>query len=352
MGITWMRGDDTELRQLFLFESEEYGFDDYIGISDMNVQSVAIAEMRMRRGLGGRKIEIDEAEALYLFNKYVNFNLERDLELPDGRREYGFMIGRGEKLSPGALKRLQGKTCKRMSNDYESINYFLMRCFGGDKEGAYYICDREVDLSAFDRYAVSTMYKNTIDDAEFENIYHCESIIEKNGRYSLIVSEVGLEEREIIGVEIISEMRLSTDEAMMVLAKSEYITVYNILTNAAAVEAILATMPEGGSIMPFEKGNCYTRYNINNEHVKKKTYWLNEDVLGVYFVASGKQVIAEAYHEESIRKIERKLESGILTDYLEPMLRYEFTGKGNVLMDFMQSGSEDFEEFIKEITSE
>ena len=317
MCINWLLNSEDEIHQYFYFETEEYGFDDYESVMNFDVQAMSLIEMQMAGNLGGRKIDITEDEALYLFNKYADFNQEHDIPLPEGKEEYSFMMGRGKKLNKEEIKKLEKKICCTITNRYETINYFLMRCFGLDFEGAGILTEGELDLDVFKEFGISVLCKNTIDATKAEDIYRCESIIERNGRYMIVVCEVGVRDMLIDGFEILSSMKISDFEATRILAKSEFVTVYETLTDQARVENIIISVARSSAVMPFETGNCYTEYNMTNEHVKKRVYWLNEDIRGVYFVMASGMLVICAYH---------------------------------VLFEFMQSGYDDFQEYIKDMT--
>ena len=186
--------------------------------------------------------------------------------------------------------------------------------------------------------------KNTIDNTSFEEIYRCESIIETDDGYMLVVSEVGLDGLAVDGVRIISSMRISDAEAVGILSKSEYVTVYETDGNDQRIENMLITVLRSAAVTPFESGDCYTEYNVNNEHVRRRVYWLNEDVNGVYYLTNHDQLVICAYHEENIERMEAMLEKSVLNSSLTVIGRYEFTE--HIIYEFIQSGYEDFREFL------
>ena len=53
--------------------------------------------------------------------------------------------------------------CGEITSDYQVVNYFLMRCFGQDQEGAAYVAAEDVPLDIFSNYHRTTFCKNIID---------------------------------------------------------------------------------------------------------------------------------------------------------------------------------------------
>ena len=348
MCLNWILDSEHEVHQFFAFETEEFGFEDFEWVMDFDVQAISLVEMQLSGGLGARKIDITEDEALYIFNKYVKFNEEHNLPLPEGKKEYSFMIGKGRKLDEGARDDLIAKICGRIDNRYEVINYFLMRCFGQDFEGAGYIATDDAVINGFEQFGISVFCKNTIDKTNHEDIYRCESIIDCGSEYRLVISEVGVRDLEVDGVEILSSMKISDAEAAGILSKSEYVTVYDTDVSPVMSGNVLVSIMKNASTVPFDSGTMYTEFNSTNEHVRKRVYWLNDDMKGAHFITASGQIVISAFREEQIESMERKLESGMLGGYLKLRGKYEFAD--HMMYEFVRSGYEDFVQFLEDVT--
>ena len=79
----------------------------------------------------------------------------------------------------------------------------------------------------------NTKYRQTDEDGMFETFqtiksYMCESLIEYDGKYFLIVTHVSLEHLRVVKYEKVSVFSLSAAEATMMTRRSDYITVMDV----------------------------------------------------------------------------------------------------------------------------
>ena len=75
---------------------------------------------------------------------------------------------------------------------------------------------------------------------------------------------------------------------------------------------------------------------------------LNDDVLGIYYFVEDSQLILASYSLEGIKALESDLKNSYMYDYVVPVSKYEF--KEPVLFDFINSGFDDFEDFVEVIS--
>ena len=100
-------------------------------------------------------------------------------------------------------------------------------------------------------------------------------------------------------------------------------------------------------ITDYENGRLFMIFHPHNDHVKKQTYLLNDDVLGVYYLIKDNQLILSSYSLADIRRMELDLASSPMAPYIVPISKYEF--KDPVLFDFINSSFDDFEDFVAAI---
>ena len=84
--------------------------------------------------------------------------------------------------------------------------------------------------------------------------------------------------------------------------------------------------------------------------MKKKTFMLNDDVLGIYYLIEDNQLILASYSIEGIKTLESDLQDSYMADHVVPVSKYEF--KEPVLFDFINSGFDDFEDFVDLISNQ
>ena len=340
-----------DFHQFFYLDAEEFGFETYKSITGNNVEEIAAIEQALIGGLGGRKVEVTEREARYLLCEYARFNQRHNLSLPEGREEYEFLIEHPTVLNPNEQKVLIEKQCDRIVSSYQTINYFLMRCFGHDYEAASWLSEGDFPLDIYGEHPAATLCKNTIDEDEFDSgTYLCESLIEYNDQYTLLVSELTVNKNRVTSFEKCSGFPISPAEAAMMLSRPEFVTVYEVLMPPDDFSSSIGQMAHGTMMTPHENGKLFLAFNNNNNHVNKRVFRLSEDVFGLYYITDYGQLIVSSYSLSGIHALERDLRKSVLAPYLMATAKYEF--KEPILYEFIQSDFEDFNEFLDFIRNE
>ena len=340
-------GADSDFHQFFYFDAEEYGFETYRSVFGNDVSEISYIEHALMGGLGGKKIDLTQREAAFIIQSYAAMNKRLSLPLPDGEKEYGPLLKYPADMTDEEKRELFAKQCTTVISSYQTINYFLMRCFGKDYEAAAFLTDAGVPLDAYADIPPATLCKNTIDAFKNESgsYYLCESLIEHDAAYVLIVSEVTVKDMKITSFEKRSLMQVSPAEAAMMLSRPEFVTVYEILSSPEEFDADLPALTEGTLLTIHENGRLFLSFNKNNDHVNSKVFRLNEDVSGIYYVSDYGQMLIAAYSIKGIHTMEKELRKSPIAQSIMPVSKYEF--KEPVLYEFIQSDFDDFEEFLE-----
>lgn len=367
-----------DFHQFFYFDAEEYGFDTYRSVMGNNVEEIARIEQTMINGLGGHKNEISEREVRAIIWKYAMFNHDHNIPLPENFHEYEFLLEEEIILSPSENAVLVQKLCDSIASPFHVINYFLMRCFGHDYEAASWLCLNDVPLRLYEHeYPQSTFCRNSIDFDDplgSDNLarhlrpdtsdtpqvnhikkhissnsdscsYLCESLIEYDNQYHIVVSRITVNtDLKVTGFEACSSFKISSAEAAMMLAKPEFITVYDTLIPVDEMASLLAQVPFSCLVTPHQNGRLYMMFHNHNNHVNKQLFMLSADVSGIYYLNNSGQLLAVAYDLPSIHALEKDLRKSVLSPYVVPTDKYEF--KEPVLYDYVESDFEDFNEFL------
>ena len=332
------------IHQFFYFDAEEFGFESYKSVKGNDMHRVYEIGGGMMGGLGGEPVNLNLKEAVHLLQHFVDFNRMRHLPMPEGISEYGFLLNLDGELSEPDRYILNAKICVRPRNDYEAVNYFLMRCFGKDFDGASMVAVPGVELELFPDYRAGTFCKNVIDEGDEDGTYICESLVEFDNRYHLTVTKVSVAGRRVTRYERINTLTVSAMEAAMMLSRSEYVNVYALSPEVHAdAGRSLSKLTEGAMITDYPGGKLFMIFHANNDHVAKKEYRLNEDVLGLYYV-SGRQLICASYSKEDMWELEKDLAKCSIRNGLKPISRYEFLEP--VVYEFINSGFDSFDEFV------
>ena len=336
----------TNFHQFFYFDIEEYGLETYRSITSDDATEIDLIEQTLLGGLGGKKINLTQKEATFLLQSYVEINHQLSTALPDGEYEYNFLLESKVDMTDKDRDILFEKQCAKITSVYQAINYFLMRCFGKDFAAAEFLISGEFPLDVYADVPIATLCKNTIDSFENESgvSYLCESLIEHDASYMLIVSEITVSNLKITSFEKRSSMQISAVEAAMLLSRSEFVTVYDMLDESETFDIEFMKMTTGALITMHDSGKLFLVFNKTNDHVNKQVFRLNEDVFGLYYITDMGQLIVAAYSEKDIFFIEKEIQKSPIAISLIPSSKYEF--KEPVVYEFIQSGFDDFEDFL------
>lgn len=367
----------TDFHQLFYFDAEEFGFDTYksilTGPNGEGREELENIENSLIGGLGGQKIEITERELRYLLQEYVQMNQKLNLEMPEKEHEYEFLLKPMVELSTEEYNILMKKQCPSLVSEYQVINYFLMRIFGKDFTAAKFLTKNYVRTNIFTEHKAATFYRNNIEpssnvgsgtntdyhvtdnDKAFGTFsthksYMCESIIEYDGTYHLVVTQVTLDHLRVVKFEKISSFKISQAEAAMMLNRPEYVNVYDLYEDAPPFTQNSTELTKKSMITMHDNGCLFMVFYPHNNHVDKQTFLLNGDVLGVYYVSDSGQVIISSFSEEGIHQLEQDFIMSEQSQHSELISRYMFDEP--VLYEFVSSNFEDFEDFAMLINAD
>ena len=358
MGVTGLtmifelidNGEKEILHQFFYYDAEEFGLENYHSLLNADEGRVKYMEDKLFGGLGGRKIQLTYKEASYLVQQYAAFNSAHHIPLPDGIREYSFLLSEPAHLSEPELYILMRKQSVKITGDYELVNYFLMRTFGTDFPAATYLTTQDFDIHLFPEIKTGTYLKNTIDHTDTSGTYINESLVEFDNTYHLITTEVVLKGGLVSGFTRLSLTKISPYEAAMMMARPEFVSVYDFRETPSCFHRDSTRLTKKAMVNNHDGGVLYMMFHDNNDHVKKQTYRLNEDVFGIYYVSDSGQLISTAYTLEEIELLEENLLDSPMKDELLTVSKYEFPD--SLLYEFIESGFGDFDTFIASITSE
>ncbi len=345
-----------DFHQFFYIDCEESGLETYTGILGSDHSEIDATEQALVGGLGAEKIEISYPQLSGILTFYRMFNEAHGLPLPKGYREYSFLLEPGTILSPDEHTDVMRLICGEITSDYQAVNYFLMRCFGQDHRAAAFLAAGDFDLDIYAGYKGATFCKNTIDkDHVYDDgatAYLCESLIERKGNYEIIISRVIVKDLKIVGLKHCSGFAVSSAEAAMMLAKPEFVTVYEVLLSEEDMENNIGelTINFNTIMSEQENGRLFMAFKKNNDHVNSRVFRLSNDVKGIYYLTDFGQLIVASYTLHEIRYLENQLKASPLAPFLIATAKYEF--KEPVLFEFMQSDFEDFDDFLNFIRDE
>ncbi|MBK5262051.1 MAG: hypothetical protein JJE17_05680, partial [Peptostreptococcaceae bacterium] len=188
------------MHQYFYYDAEEFGFETYKAIYGNNVTELYIVEQTLIGGLGGDKIDLLEDEACTILQLFAEGSHTLSVKLPGKTEEYSFILDKKIEDKEKLIEVVMGKMCGPIESNYQVINYFLMRCFAKDFIAAKFLGRGDFEIDLFLEYISSTLCKNSIKKVKGGNIsiYSCESLIEEEGRYDLLFTELSIENFKVV----------------------------------------------------------------------------------------------------------------------------------------------------------
>jgi hypothetical protein len=346
-------GGSTDLHQFFYIETTEIGIETYKSVWGEDTAKLMEMEQSMTGGLGAQKIELTEREVRLLVREYAGYNKRFGERLPEGEMEYGFLLNEPVD-EPGSVEweTLFAKLCISPENDYELINYFLMRYFAADKDAVHYLTAHGPSDGRLPEpwRTPDTLCLNKIRTHRGEDGAHsyiCESLIENGAEHRIIVSEARVFGGKVSEVGIINDFAISGPETAMKLERPEFITVYEIFVDPEKAMEHLDARYLAAMQRDTDAGRLYLRFNDNNDHMKHSVYRLNDDVKGMIYVTDDAQLILAAYSLPLIHRLEREAQGWPFCRQLLPVAKYEF--KEDIFYDFVRSDTGDFIHYVNDI---
>ncbi|MDO5331322.1 MAG: hypothetical protein Q4E99_01465 [Bacillota bacterium] len=340
-----------DIYHFYYYDLEELGLDSLKIFELADEDAVALATRSCFGGLGANMMRVSEKEARYLINYFIDDTIKKNEELPKALSLAKFVTEEKPVLTDAELSNLNYKMCTGIRTNYGVVNYYLMRSFGRDFEGAGFLISdsakpEDLDLIALPTQA--TFLQNTIED--FINIdgstsYLCESVVQSEDGYFMVTSEVKVAGKRITFAKKKSEFKISLEEASMILCRGEYVTVYKILADMEDFDVDFASFSIGTTRTEHESGDMYMDFNPNNDHVEESVFRLNADLHALYYITDEGELLIGTYNIDDMANVEERIQDSIVAVDTILIGRMQFPTE--ILYEFAQSGFGSFEEFLK-----
>lgn len=339
--ICW-KDKNESFHQYFLMDAEGLGIADYVGLKNPTTKESYEEEERLMGALGSERLSIDEEEALFLVKHFGNKNFYYEKELPGNTMEYIDIIEKYE--TQLTIYEMYPKICKVIEEEIEFINYMTMRFIAWDRESLRYFSQSEEIANMHITNINGTLLKNEvvekgngryISNALFEDndgYYTCKIAfnIEKLNQTFKLNSMLVTEKEPIYDFEVFDE-----------ISKEEFIKVYNVNSKEEFLKKIFSDNPALQK-SDMEDATFFTKFNLSNDHVKEKTYIINNDINAIYYQIDDKFFVG-TYNLKNNEELNNLLQQQYM-DYIN--FENEFYFEQNVLYDFVESGSDDFLDFL------
>ena len=335
MGVVGVVAYYDKFVDIYHLDFEEYGIDSFFRIDIKNNNEVSKRINETVGGLGGKLKKINERQFKVLIKDSFDINDEFINLFDVLESSYNEILEIDIMLDENEKKSLTNKICIEFRNDYELINYYLMREIAKDKISEVLTINK-IDFPITDK--PYTLLKNSINKDE-DNGYISKSLIDYKNRYKLITSIIKTQDLKIESAKIIETLEISYIEAALILNKKEYIVIYYI--DDINFEDKFFSNNNKMMKNDYQRGSLYTEYNSNNDHVTKKDYFLSDDIYGIYYFTDSNQLVVSSFEEKNIDEIVNGLKK-----YQSLKLNDEFVVDKSLIYSFITSDYDDFYEFL------
>ncbi len=347
---TMAENEPLHIHQFYYYDIEELGLES-INIFFFDDQKDALHEEKKAfGGLGASMVSINEAEARHLVKEFEEGTKKKKQPLPEEVDDIRFILDGPDDLDESHIAYLHRRMCADIQSDNGAVNYYLMRVFGKDEEGASYLRMKSVSKEAFEDVSLprhATFLQNTVESFEDENgkqSYLCESLVESENSYFICVSEIEVERKKIISAKKRSHMPITPQEASLILSRGEFVTVFEIECDMDTFDPEFDEYTLGSTVNQHDTGEMIMQFKNNNYHVEKDIFRLSDDVEAIYYSTDFGQLIMGTYSPMDTFIKEMDLNS-VFKEKLRCTGRYHFAK--SIIYEFALSGFIDFDDFIQ-----
>ena len=357
MRVHWfvedINGDSLDFHQFIRYDVDLGGIEFMAAASGDDPAALASAVQEYFGSLGGKMVSLTERQCCYLGNYFLESTIKAGHSIPDDIRNVDFFSDRKVNLSGREKTSLFKKICVPIGTDYGVVNYYLMRSLEKDAEALAYLTSKDAlpeDLQPIELTKAADLVKNTVEvfsSEDGESTYLCESFVSLGDQGYLILSELAVKDGKVIKAKKTMEQKLSLFESAMIVNRSEYINVFDIISNDKALERDIRRMSGNGMNFEHAAGDLYMTMNDNNRHVEEKVYRISGDIKAMYFFTNADQLLVVGSSEEAVFSAAMGLTSYIAAGCIIETGRYHM--ETPVFYDFIDSEYDDFDEFLEDM---
>ena len=348
-----------DIYHFYYYDLEELGLDSLKIFELADEEGIRLATRACFGGLGANLMMCSEKEARYLINHFVEDTIAKKEQLPKSLEMAQFVLEDKPVLTEEELKNLNYKMCTGIRTNYGVVNYYLMRSFGRDFEGAsFLVCgsdkkpawpsDQIEHIENISLDTPATFLHNTIEDflnSDGSTSYLNESVVQAEDGYYMVASEIKVAGQRVIFAKKKSQFKISVEEASMILNRGEFVTAYKIISPMEDFDVDFASFSIGTTRTEHEAGDMYMDFKPNNDHVEEKVFKLNADLDALFFVADAGELLVATYDINDMTRIEHEIQNSSLVIDVVMIARMQFPSE--ILFEFAQSGYETFGDFIE-----
>ena len=361
MHIIWednsIAGDEFTLHEFIYFSYSENIFINYVTDLGAESEEISAFELPLLQNLSAKTIDISEGIAKYLFNDFVqNYNSDENpfnYEKPDPLEEKELL----HHIMASPLNREAGRCsqkefldflpnlCRQPKTPYGLINYFLMNLACGASGVLPLLCAENVDTSEFALDQTYRMYRNSIEKCD--NGFVCEALLVSSevSKIATFKFEIDFKNLKITGFKTASQFKISPAEVLMILHRSEYVTVFNILSHdTKLLTDSIEPLTNGAQGIEYEYGTLFAVMDSDLQSIESFDFIDKDELIGSLFINEAAQLILVSLSMDNLRYLEKAISYSPLGRAVIPNGRYEF--QEPTFYEYLYSDFVLFEEFV------
>ncbi|MGP1569623.1 MAG: hypothetical protein ACTTH0_01650 [Eubacteriales bacterium] len=362
MHIIWednsIKNDEFTLHEFIYFSYAENIFVNYVTDIGEDSEEISILEFPLLDNLGAAKIPISEGIAKYLFGDFIA-NYQSDTtpmyyEKADSDEEDELfshitaspLNTENGKCSKEEFLDFLPKLCKKPKTPYGVINYFLMNFACGATDALDFLCEPAVDLNSNTLTANYRLHRNSIEKSN-NGYFLCEALLisPEIQKVATFRFDIDLKALKVKSFNRVSDFKISPFEVSMILHRSEYVTVFNILSHDENLLAnSLLPLTNGAQGIEYEYGNLFAVMDPELQYMDAPDFVSKDEFIGSIFLNEASQLILVSLNMENLLYLERAISYSPLSRALIPNGRYEF--QEPTFYEYLYSDFVLFEEFV------
>ena len=307
--IRWSRKEDDtsdavsepeDLWQYFYYDFEGDGLTRCEQYEGEDGEERRDLELSFIGGLGSRKVPISQKQAVYLLQRFVWYNRNNGLELPDNPSSYLFLMDMDGSLTAEEARQLMLHCSETITTRNMLANYFVMRLTGRDYEGASLLLSEEyaydypsamAQMDILPDLPAGTLYRNRVRLQGTSGLCSCEAVIDADGYY-IIVLELTFDGLSVQSWNLVSRLALTYVEAHMNLSRPEYVAQYVFSGEPEDFQRSALPVLRRAMVTEEHDGRTFVIYNKDNSHVDSSLYLLHGDVFCVIHIGDSGEMLA------------------------------------------------------------
>ncbi len=336
--------EEEQLHQFFHIDTEEYGIESYHALWGNDESEILTLEAEVAGCLGGKFVELSEAEVIYLLKEAAVKNISNNNPFPEEIEDVDFIL---DKEVPRINKaKFILKQSEKISSVNQLINYFIMRCVGRDFQVAATLYEGELPMEIFEKIPISVMYRNRIVPLNVENTkFRCETLIECHGLHRVVTFYVETNELKINAISIMGDLHITSVEAAFILTSQEFVIVQKLKETGAPIQMDM-TISLRRTVTRYSGGTLVMFYADNNQHVHCQTFNMRDDMLGGLLITEQGELIITAPTQNMADAFQRLAVDAIGEDNLGSTSKYQLNR--SIVLDFAQAEGYFFSEYLEE----